>query len=441
MRAFVHLHRSSRGAKTIGPRTAREGAYLAAVSQLYTGFETSDQRTRVLAYRDAMARVAATYQSDTEASIFYALAIAAAAPPTDKTYADLLKAGAILETIAASQPDHPGLLHYIIHSYDVPPLAARALEAARRYAKIAPSAPHALHMPSHTFTRVGSWQESIDTNIASGAVAKRDGATAEELHTMDYRTYAYLQTAQDGAARGILDALPEVKARFDPDAIGSAAPGYAGVFALAAIPARYALERGAWADAARLVPQPSRYLYADALTYFAKALGAARTGDAEATRAAIDALNTIKDRLTEQGELYWAGQTEIQRRSASAWLALVEGRKAEALAEMRAAAALEDGTEKSALMPGPLAPARELVGEMLLQMNQPADALREFEATLKREPNRFRAMVGAATSASRAGDRQKARTYSETLLKICERADKPGRPELAQARRWAPNSP
>ncbi len=424
-------------AKAIGPKTPREGAYVEAVSQLYDSYERVDQRARMVAYRDAMARVAAANPDDTEASIFYALSIAAAAPPTDKTYADLLKAGAMLETIIASQPDHPGLSHYIIHSYDVPALADRALEAARRYAQIAPSAPHALHMPSHTFTRLGYWQESIDTNIASGAVAKREGATAEELHAMDYRTYAYLQTAQDAAAREILGALSEVRARFDPDAIGSAAPGSAGVFALAAIPARYALERGAWADAAKLVPRPSRYLYADALTYFAKAIGAARTGDAAATRSAVEALHTIKDRLTEQKEVYWAEQTEIQRRSASAWLALVEGRKAEALAEMRAAAAIEDGTEKAAVTPGPLAPARELVGEMLLQLNQPAGALEAFEATLRKEPNRFRALFGAATAARLAGDRQKARGYYASLLEICERADKPGRPELVQARRFA----
>ncbi|HWF84587.1 MAG TPA: tetratricopeptide repeat protein [Vicinamibacterales bacterium] len=427
-------------AKAIGPKTVRESAYLDAVSQLYAGFESVDQRTRMLAYRDAMARVAVANPDDTEASIFYALAIAAAAPPTDKTYADLLQAGAMLESIIASQPDHPGRSHYIIHSYDVPPLADRALAAARRYAQIAPSAPHALHMPSHTFTRLGYWQESIDANIASGTVAKREGATAEELHTMDYRTYAYLQTAQDGAAREILSALPEVRRRFDPDALGSAAPGSAGVFALAAIPARYALERGAWADAAKLVPRPSRYLYAGALTYFAKAIGAARTGDAAATRSALEALQTIRDRLMEQKEVYWAEQTEIQRRSASAWLALVEGRKAEALAEMRAAAAMEDGTEKSAVTPGPLAPARELVGEMLLQMNQPAAALEAFEATLRKEPNRFRALFGAATSARLAGDRQKARSYYASLLKICERGDKPGRPELVQARRLASES-
>jgi len=428
-------------AKAIGPKTARESAYVDAVAHLYADFETVDQRTRAIAYRGAMATLADAHPHDTEAAIFYALAIAAAAAPTDKTYADQLKAGAILETIIAGQPDHPGLSHYIIHSYDVPPLADRALDAARRYAKVAPSAPHALHMPSHTFTRVGSWQESIDTNIASGEAARRDGATAEELHTMDYRAYAYLHTAQDRAARAILDALPSVRARFDPDAIGSAAPGSAGVFALAAIPARYALERGAWAEAAALVPQPSRYLHADALTYFAKAIGAARLGNAAVARSAIEALRTITVRLTEQKEPYWAEQVEIQRRSASAWLALIEGRTAEALAEMRAAAALEDGTEKAAVTPGPLAPARELVGEMLLQLRQPAEALQEFEATLKKEPHRFRALSGAARSASLAGEAQKARAYSEALLKVCERADTPGRPELVQARRSAPGSP
>jgi hypothetical protein len=428
-------------ARAMAVRTDRERAYLDAVAQMFAGFETIDQRTRIVAYRDAMAGVAAAHPSDIEASIFYALAIAAAAPPTDKTHAELLKAGALLEKVATSHPDHPGLLHYIIHSYDVPALADRALDAARRYATIAPSAPHALHMPSHTFTRVGSWQESIDTNIASGDAARRTGSTAEELHAMDYRVYAYLQTAQDTAARGVLDTLPDVKARFDPDAVGSAAPGFAGVFALAAIPARYVLERGDWAGAAKLVPQPSRYPYADALTYMAKAIGAARTGDAASARAAADALRSIKERLTEQKERYWAEQAEIQHQSALAWLAFAENRTTEALATMRAAATLEDGTEKSAVTPGPLVPARELVGEMLSLMNQPAEALKEFEATIKKEPNRFRALSGAARVASLAGDRQKARMYAAAVLKICERADQSDRPELVEARRLAGGTP
>lgn len=421
-------------ARTIGPKTDRERAYVDAVSRLYADVETTAQTARVLAYRDGMATIAAAFPDDSEASIFYALSIAAAASPADKTFADQLKAGAILERLIASQPDHPGLAHYIIHCYDVPQLADRALEAARRYAKIAPSAPHALHMPSHTFTRLGYWQESIDTNTASGAVAKREGSVAEELHAMDYRIYAYLQTAQDRAARRMLDALPEVAARFDPDALGSAAPGSAGVFALAAIPARYALERGAWAEAAKLEPHPSKFPYTEALTYFARAIGAARIGDAATVRSSIEALQNIQQQLTQAKESYWAGQTEIQRRCASAWLAFVERRGADALAEMRAAATLEDGTEKSAVTPGPLAPARELLGEMLLMLKEPAQARTEFEATLKKEPNRFRAVYGAARAASLTGDRAAARRYYDQLLRVCERADKPGRRELANAR-------
>jgi tetratricopeptide (TPR) repeat protein len=421
-------------AKTMGTKTARERAYVDAVSRLYADFETTDQTARVLAYRDEMAKVAAAYPDDSEASIFYALSIAAAASPTDKTFAEQLKAGAILEKLIARQPDHPGLAHYIIHTYDVPPLADRALEAARRYAKIAPSAPHALHMPSHTFTRLGHWQESIDTNAASEAVARRDGSVAEELHAMDYRIYAYLQTGQDRGARRMLDALPEVAARFDPDAVGSAAPGSAGLFAVAAIPARYALERAQWAEAAKLEPHPSKFPYTEALTYFARAIGAAHMGDTATVRLSIEALQKIQDQLIQAKEGYWGEQTEIQRRSVSAWLAFAERREADALSEMRAAAALEDRTEKNAVTPGPLAPARELLGEMLLELKEPAEARKEFEATLKKEPNRFRAVYGAARAASLMGDRAAARRYYDQLLKICERADKPGRPELAAAR-------
>jgi tetratricopeptide (TPR) repeat protein len=423
-------------ARKLGAKTERERAYVDAVSQLYDRTDTIDQRTRLVAYRDAMAKIASVYPADSEASIFYALSISAvaAATPLDATYAEPLKAGAILERLIATQPDHPGLAHYIIHSYDYPPLADRALEAARRYAKIAPDSPHARHMPSHTFTRVGYWQESIDANVASGAVARRDGVVGEELHSMDYRTYAYLQTAQDAKARAMIDALPEVAGRFNPNGPASAAPNSAAIFAMAAMPARYAVERGAWAEAAALEPHASSYPYTEALTYVARALGAAHTGNAATIRASIDALQRITDALSAQRETYWAEQTGIQRREASAWLALVEGRKAEALTELRAAAEMEDRTEKSAVTPGPLAPARELLGQMLLQLAQPADALKEFEATLKKEPNRFRAVYGAATAASKAGNRAKARTYYAQLLKICERGDTPGRPELKEAR-------
>jgi Tfp pilus assembly protein PilF len=426
-------------ARKLGPKTERERAYVDAVSQLYDQADTIDQHTRLVAYRDAMGRIASRYATDSEASIFYALAISAvaAATPLDPSYAEPLKAGAILERLILTQPNHPGLAHYIIHSYDYPPLADRALEAARRYAKIAPDSPHARHMPSHTFTRVGYWQESIEANVASGAVARRDGVVGEELHSMDYRTYAYLQTAQDAKARAMLDALPEVAGRFNPNGPASAAPNSAAYFAMAAIPARYALERGAWAEAAALEAHSSSYPYTEALTYFARALGAAHTGAIPTIKASVDALQRITDALAAQKETYWAEQTEIQRREASALLARAEGRNADALAGMRAAAEMEDRTEKAAVTPGPLAPARELLGQMLLELAQPSEALKEFEATLKKEPNRFRAVYGAATAAAKAGDRARARAYYGQLLKICERADTPGRPELQEARTGA----
>jgi hypothetical protein len=424
-----------------GAKSERERAYIAAVAELYRDAEHRGQRARVLAYRDAMATLASRHPEDMEASIFYALALAQSVPPTDKTYADLLKAGAILEELFAKHPDHPGLAHYIIHSYDVPALAARALDAARRYARIAPSAPHALHMPSHTFTRLGYWQESIDTNIASAATAKRDGVTAEELHASDYQMYAYLQTGQDVAAKRLLDSLPQIAARFDPDAVGSAAPGVAGAFALAAIPARWALERHAWGEAAKLEPHASRFPQTEAISYFARGLGAARVGDTAAARAAVDSLKQIRDRLTAVHESYWAGQVETQRRASAAWLALTEGRKADAIAAMRAAAELEDQTEKNAITPGPIVPARELLGEMLLEAQEPAQALKEFSATLQKEPGRFRALAGAARAAAQAGDGVTAASYYARLLKTCERADNPGRAELAEARRFPGATP
>ena len=430
-------------ARILGLKTDRERGYVDAVAQLYDRVETVDQRARLVAYRDAMGRLAAAYPDDAEATIFYALSISAvaAATPPDPTYAEPLKAGAMLEKLIATHPDHPGLAHYIIHSYDYPPLADRALEAARRYAKVAPDSPHARHMPSHTFTRVGYWQESIDANIASGAVARREGVVGEELHSMDYRTYAYLQTAQDAKAREMVAALPEVIGRFNPNGPAGAAPPSAAIFAMAAIPARYALERGAWAEAAALEPRPSSYPYTEALTHLARAIGASHTGNTATIKASIEALQRITDALTAQKEGYWAEQTGIQRREAAAWLAMAEGRTADAVAAMRAVAEMEDGTEKSAVTPGPLAPARELLGEMLLQLKQPAGALQEFEATLKKEPNRFRAVYGAAKAAAMADDRAKARTYYGQLLKICERADTPGRPELEEARKLLKSIP
>jgi tetratricopeptide (TPR) repeat protein len=427
-------HEAADRGKAAGAKSERERAYIAAVANLYNNFESTPQQARLIAYRDAMEGVAAKYPDDREAQMFYALALAAAEEPTDKTYAARLKAGAILERLFREEPDHPGLAHYIIHTYDVPPLAGKALVAARRYSEIAPDAPHALHMPSHTYTRVGYWQDSIDSNRAAAAASRRVGQTAEELHANDYQVYAYLQTGQDKAARNVLEGLPEIAARFDPKAVVSGAAGPdAGYFALAAIPARYAVERRDWQRAAKLEPRETPFPFTDAMTWFARGMAAARMHDAAKAQASVAALQEIRTRLEKAKDNYWAGQTEIQRLEVNAWSSLAEGRKDLALTMMKSAAEMEDGTEKKAITPGPLAPARELLGEMLLEINQPTQALEQFEATLKKEPNRFRALYGAARAAQVSGNREASRKYFAELLKICEHADKPGRPEVLEA--------
>lgn len=370
----------------------RERGYIRAVSQLYEDFERRDQRTRIVAYERAMGELAARHPDDTEATIFHAIALAASASPTDKTYESQKRAGGILESLFAAHPDHPGLAHYIIHSYDYPPLADRAREAARRYASIAPAAAHALHMPSHTFTRVGMWEESVSTNRRSMEVALGSNSISEALHAADYAMYAYLQMGKEAEARAILDGLPALAARFDPNAITGAAPGSAGLFALAAIPARWALERRAWREAAALRPTPTAFPYTDAMTYFARSLGASRTGDLAAAKIALDSLASIRQRLSAAGEGFWAEQVAVQQLSAEAWLAFAERRFPAALARMREAAAREDATEKNAVTPGPLVPARELLGDMLMELRRPAEARAEYRATLRKEPNRRHAL-------------------------------------------------
>ena len=419
----------------VGAKTARERAFISAVAALFDRYESVDQRTRMLAYRDAMARAAAAYGDDPEVKAFYALALAAAADPADKTYADQLKAGAMLETLWATQPDHPGLAHYVIHSYDVPALAPKAVDAARRYSTIAPDAPHALHMPSHTFTRLGYWQDSIEANIRAAASAEKVGSVYEQLHATDYEVYAYLQTGQDAKARALVDAAPAIATHVNVTA--GAAPPITGGYALAAIPARYALERGAWADAARLQPQTG-VPWIEAMTWFARGLGGARARDGNTGfRDVPNELQLRIDALTKAGETYWAEQVTIQKLGVSAWAALAEQRTADALALMREAADREDRTEKSAITPGPIAPARELLAEMLLELKQPKAALAEFRKTIAKEPNRFRGIAGAAAAAAQAGDAAAARAYQRQLVQICAKGDTPGRPELEAARRAA----
>ncbi len=383
------------GAMRIGSHASeRERGYIHAVSQLYDDFEHKDQRTRVVAYASAMNELVMRQPADTEAMIFYAISLTASAPPTDKTYANQLKAGAILEPLWAKQPNHPGIAHYIIHTYDYPPLADKARAAAERYASIAPSAAHALHMPSHTFTRVGMWEESVNANNRSIKVALSTGSIAEALHAADYAMYADLQMGKDSDAKAILDGVPGLAARFNPNAITGAAPGSAGVFALAAIPARWTLERSAWAEAAALEPKASDYPYTEAMTYFARALGASHTSDLAKAKAAIDSLASIQQRLSAKGEGYWAEQVAIQHLTAQAWLDLAEHQQNDALTLMREAATREDATEKNAVTPGPLAPAREQLGDMLTELNRPAEASAEYRATLQKEPNRRHALRG-----------------------------------------------
>jgi len=435
-------------AQAIGAKTDRERQYIAAVLLLYKDAAALDHRARTLAYEKAMEQIVSKYPSDREAAAFYALAIDQTAPPTDKTYANQLKAAAILEKLYAVEPDHPGVTHYLIHSYDVPALAPRALPYARKYANLAPDAPHALHMPAHTFTRVGSWQESIDTNIRSHDVSMAKHDVGEGLHAWDYEMYAYLQTAQDREAKKILDGVAEIVGHAQPAAGGRAdmpgMPGMtgnlAGGWAATAIPARWAVERGAWAEAAALPVGPAAQPFIEAIARFARALGAARTGKADAAKAEIEQLKALRDKEVAAKDAYWATQLDIQRQAAEAWMQWADGRKDEAVRTLTAAAALEDTTDKSAITPGPIAPAHELLGEMLLEANQPANALKEFEASLKKEPNRFRSVYGAGRAAEAAGDRAKARTYFAQLVKICERGDRPGRSELEHARTFAGGS-
>ena len=426
---------SAEHGERLGAKTERERAYIAAVSNLYRDFESTPQQARLLAYRNAMRDMAANCPEDREAKIFYALALAVAADPGDKTYTDQLQAGAILEKLFEEEPTHPGLAHYIIHAYDVPPLAGRALSAARRYSDIAPDAPHALHMPSHIFTRLGYWQASIDSNVAAAAAARQQGQTAEELHASDYETYAYLQTGQDEAAGRIVRSLPEMASRFDPKALLiGAGPPAAGYFALAAIPARYALERRDWEQAEQLALRESSFPFTEAITWFARGLGAARLGHTAAANEAATALRQIQERLLRANERYWARQVEIQALAVAAWTTLTTGAKEEALRQMESAAEMEDGTEKSVVTPGPLSPARELLGEMFLELNDPAKALDQFEATLKNEPRRFRSIYGAAHAAQLIGSPDRSQRYFRELLEVCANADTSARPELKEAR-------
>jgi tetratricopeptide (TPR) repeat protein len=410
--------------KAIGAKTPRENEFIAALGAFYTDYDKVDHRTRVQAYLKAMEALAQRYPQDDEAQIYYALALDVGASPADKTYANQLKAAAILERIFARQPQHPGVAHYLIHSYDYPPIAEKGLDAATRYSKIAPTAPHAQHMPSHIFTRVGYWKESIAANTASVRAAKADKEYGDQLHGQDYMVYAYLQLAQDKAARGVIDEMASSTGNLD-------APGAS--FALAASPARYMVERGDWSGASELQVRPTRFLHVAAITHFARALGAARSGKPDAAQADIAKLAELRDKLREAKDAYWAEQVDIQWQTANAWLMYAQGKYDEAIKAMAAAADAEDRTEKAPVTPGPIAPARELYGAMLLDRGMAKEALAAFEATLKKEPHRLGATLGAAKAAEKLGDTAKARAHYAAAVALAENAD-PVRPDIAAAR-------
>jgi hypothetical protein len=416
-------------ARTAGAKTERERLFIEAAAALFADFKHADHRTRITNYERGMERAYAKYP-DGETAAFYALAVNQTAEPTDLTYAQQLKAAAILEKLFAAQPDHPGAAHYLIHAYDHPPLAEKALGAARRYAQIAPDAPHALHMPSHTFTRVGYWMESIASNLASADAARRAKSPAEVLHAFDYKVYAYLQLGKDEAAKQVIRDLQAVVSAVDT----AEQYGQVGYYADASIPARYALERGAWQEAARLQARSTAFPFIDAITHFARAVGAARSGDPAAATRDAESLATLHAALAGKKDAYWAQQVEIQHTSALGWIAFAEGRHGEAEQLLRRAADMEDSTDKAAISPGPLAPAREMLGELLLELKRPGDALGELEAVMAKEPNRFRTLDHAARAAAAAGDRAKAERYARQLVEMCSEGDRPGRPALAEAR-------
>jgi len=403
----------------------RDKDYLEAIAAYWDNYASRPERERALARSKAYEALAAKYPKDDEAQIFNALYLIAIQLPTDQTYQHSLKAAAILEKQFAKHPNHPGVAHYLIHSYDAPPTAQKGIASAKRYASIAPSAPHALHMPSHIFTRVGAWADSAATNRRSADVALKNKEGDDALHALDYVVYAYLQLARDGDARKTAD---------EGAAINPSTSRFVGPYPLAAMPARLAIERGAWREAAQLKPMASKWPFTEALTYQARAIGAARAGDAKAAKADLAEITKRRDALREAKNAFWATEVEVMRLSAAAWISLAEGNNDEALRLMREAADMEDKNEKHPVTPGRILPAREMLGDMLMEAKRPADALKEYEASHQREPERFRGLYGAALAAEMAGDGKSARKYYARLLQVAGKGS--DRAELTLARSY-----
>ncbi|WP_119081209.1 tetratricopeptide repeat protein [Chitinophaga alhagiae] len=424
-------------ARSVSGKTKRETDYINAIGEFYK--ENTTHRNRCINFEKAMEKLHRQYPEDNDAAAFYALALNSAADPGDKTCAKQRKAGEVLASLGADRSFHPGVIHYIIHSYDYPALAAMALPAAQKYASVAPSSAHAQHMPSHIFVRLGLWNESIYANKVSGAAARcygeslgiTDGHWDEELHSMDYLVYSYLQQADNQHAKEQYDYLRGIR-KIYPET-----PKV--VYALAAIPARYVLENRMWAEAAVLQPHTvagidwEKYPWENAIVHFTRALGAVHLGQLETAREEVRTLHRLHDTLVRKEEAYKANQVAIQVKAAEAWVALKEGKNSDALQLMTAAATMEETTPKPPVTPGEVAPARELLGDMLMAMNKPAEALEAYEINLRDRPNRFNALYSAGLAAERSGNAAMARSYYTQLLKTSH-ATGASRPELAAAK-------
>lgn len=424
-------------AKSIANKSARESGYINALGLFYKDWNTTNHLTRCVNWENAMEKLHTSYPDDKEAAIFYALSLDAAANPKDKTYANQKKAGAILEALYKVEPNHPGVIHYIIHTYDYPELAVIALPAARRYAEVAPSSTHALHMPSHIFTRLGLWDECISSNLKSIETAQCYAEQAdipghwdEELHSLDYLVYAYLQKGDNANAEKQVEYLSTINNVYPVN--------FKVAYAFAAIPCRYVLENKQWKEAAVLETHPANFSWTafpwqEAIIHFTRLLGNVHTENINAAKLELAKLNQLHDTLEKQKDSYKSTEVSIQIKAGEAWIEFASGDKKDAVNIMKLAADMEDSTGKHPVTPGEVLPARELLGDMFRQMNENQNALQAYEAVLKQCPNRFNSLYGAGKAAEKAGDEQKAIHYYKQLSAITSSAN-PGRQEIIEAR-------
>ncbi len=419
-------------------KSTKAERYLEAIGAYYKDWETLDDQTRKNRYADKMEKMYRDYPNDIEVAVFYALALTSSANPSDKSYSRQRVAGKILDDLFYQKPNHPGIAHYIIHSYDYPELAELGLSTARRYADIAPNSAHAQHMPSHIFTRLGLWEESIQTNInsASSAVCYAESISPgahwdEEIHAMGYLVYAFLQTGNNTLALEQFHYLKTFKKIFPPN--------FKVAYTIAAIPSRIAVENKNWEEAASLELLKTgdfnweNFPWEKSLLHFARALGTIHTGNLDATQREIDMLLSARKELTSIGDAYKANQLEIQIKTVEAWMQFKKGNEKEAITMMKAAAEMESMTSKHPVTPGEILPADELLGDMLLMAKLPQDALASYELNLERRPNRFNGLYGAAIAAKQTGDVEKAVFYFKVLLEQSKNSNST-RPEIEEAK-------